>query len=192
MNLRPTEHMLSSNSYYTYTALALLVPLLYAAWQGVGRAGRLATPARNCLTCGLLVLAFAGGEQVRRLNTEMRPPMREMERPIHAVNQFVKKHRYEPDFSIAIDYDSSDHVPKAYGVPVTHVIFFRWIVDEPKYWIAIRGGKPVVVPPPRPAAPPEVVRLPEPEVAPDSPLRPGVGRTSQRVGGLASRPGGGE
>jgi hypothetical protein len=101
-----------------------------------------------------------------------------MSRPIHAVNLFVKAHHHEADLSFAIDYESSDYVPKVYGVWVTHVIFNRWISDEPKHWIAIRGGKAVLLPG-RPLGR---------SVAPEPETWLGVGRTSRRVGGLASRP----
>jgi hypothetical protein len=133
----------------------------------------------------LLVLAFAGAERVRAVNVELAAEMKPVTRPLHAVNLFVKKHRHEADFSIAIEYDSSDPVPQVFDVPVTRIIFRRWLADEPKYWIAIRGGKAVVVR--KPLAPEPRAEPP----APGSPVAPGVGRTSQHVGGLASRPDGG-
>jgi hypothetical protein len=149
MNLRPGPATLASNSYYAYTAFALFVPPLFGAWQGAWRAAIGAvSAARGALLAGLVVLAFHGAEQIWLVNRGIAPApiMRDTSRPIHAVNLFVKARRVEPDFSFAIDYDSSDYVPKAYGVRVTHAIFHRWISDEPKYWIAVRGGRAVLLP----------------------------------------------
>ncbi|HSQ56676.1 MAG TPA: hypothetical protein VLM40_13115 [Gemmata sp.] len=185
MNLRPGPPMLMSNSYYTYTALALLLPLTFAAWQGVAHGtGTAASTARKTLVAGLVFLSFAGAEQVWQMNKGMAPEpiMKDMARPIHAIQLFVKQHVREPDFTIGIDYDASDDVPTAYHVKVTDAIFHRWLSPKPKYWIAIRDGKAVVL-----TGPPRVRGS---FVEPKPPRKP-IGRSRQQVGGLASRPGGG-
>ena len=184
MNLRPGPPMLTSNSYYTYTALLLLMPLIFGAWLGTARmSGRLATLARKALVGGLAILAFAGAERIWQVNREMAPNplMKDMTRPIRAVNLFVKEHRDEPDFSIAIDYKSSDKIPIAYGPHVTDTIFHRWIADEPKYWLAIRDGKAILLPGPPQARGSNHATGKRPTH---------VGQRKPAAGGLVSRPGG--
>jgi hypothetical protein len=183
MNLRPGPAMLTSNCYYTYTAFVLLIPLLFAAWQGIlGAGSRVAAVGRSALVGGLVILSFVGAEHIRRVNLEVAqtPLMRDITRPAHAVNLFVKAHYHEPDFSIAIDYESSDTVPKyGYYTRAVDAIFHRWLAEEPKYRIAIREGKCVLLTG-RPASQPIAAER-------GSTTQAGVGRTSRRVGGLAAR-----
>jgi hypothetical protein len=102
----------------------------------------------SILLGGFAILAFCGGDRVWQVNREMTPDpvIRDIYRPIRAVNLFVKKHRMEPDFTFDIDYATSDKIPKTYGVPVTLTIFNRWHSGNPKYWIAIRDGKAWLLP----------------------------------------------
>jgi hypothetical protein len=146
MNLRPGPAVLTSNSYYAYFSLLLGLATLFAACQGVGQfAGGWAARARAWLSAGLVVLALVGGEHVRRVNVEIAASMRGTTKPIRAVNRFVKEHRHEPDFSFAIDHESSDDIPKVHGVRITDAIFHRWLSDRPKYTIAVRDGRAVLL-----------------------------------------------
>ncbi|HJZ57499.1 MAG TPA: hypothetical protein VKE74_21195, partial [Gemmataceae bacterium] len=66
---------------------------------------------------------------------------------------FVRQHRHEPDFTLRIDYEVSDPVVRKCGIPVTDIVFAKWmpVRDEPKYRVAIQNGTVIVLPPgPRP------------------------------------------
>lgn len=188
MNLRPGPGVLMSNCYYTYTAFFFIIPILFTAWQGVMDAeSQLASLGRKALLGGLVILTFVGGEQVRRMNQIIAQTslMKDITRPVHAVNLFVKTHRHEPDFSIGIDYESSDDIPKYMYIRMTHVIFNRWISDQPKYWIAVRDGKAVLLSSGFQSFSLKAESFPTTWPSPET--GPGVGLTSRRVGGLASR-----
>jgi hypothetical protein len=145
MNLRPVPEVLASNSYYTYTALLFA---LLAGWTAISRVGdgpRVAN-ARAGLLVGLVVLAILGAEHVRRVNQDVTHYLSDVAKPIRTVNAFVRHHRHEPDFSFAIDHRRSDRIIPVYGIPVTDVMFARWMTaPEPKYRIAVRDGNVIVL-----------------------------------------------
>jgi hypothetical protein len=146
MNLRPGTSCLSSNSYYSYTALLLGLATGFTVLQAVpARKGLLTTLAWKSMLVGLVALTLYGGVKVRLINSRLADTMLGMTAPIRAVDKFVKQHRNEPDFSLKIDYRTSDPVPQRYGKYVTDMIFSRWIASDAKYRIAIRHRAPVIV-----------------------------------------------
>lgn len=146
MNLRPGRDCLCSNSYYTYTGLLFGVMVCFTLLQGVARLKSVAAAAAwKIMLVGLVALTIYGGIKVRLVNKRLANMMLEMSAPIRAVHKFVKQHRHEPDFSMAIEYKTSDPVPGRYGKHVTDMIFRRWIAANAKYRIAIRHRAAVVV-----------------------------------------------
>jgi hypothetical protein len=150
MNLRPTAVILSSNSYYAYTALAFLLLAAGAAWHAVGPR---ADAVRKWLAAGLLVLAAAGSERVHQANVMIADLDRDWSRAVATVQEFVDAHRHEPDFSFAIDYPVSEPVPVIHRLRLPEIVFGRWMpAANPKYRVVLRDGKAHIVPP-TPAAP---------------------------------------
>jgi hypothetical protein len=79
---------------------------------------------------------------VRRVNLETADRLEYMAKPIRTVNQFVREHKHEHDFSLAIDYKRSEAIPYRSAVPITDVVFIRWLnVNAPKYRLSYRYGK---------------------------------------------------
>ena len=94
------------------------------------------------MLAGLLSLSLTGAEQIRQVNVGLTHKLQDYTVPLNAVRDFVAKHRHEPDFSFAIDYDESDPIPIEWRVPITKTVFGRWMhTSTPKYWVVIRGGK---------------------------------------------------
>ncbi len=146
MNLRPGNSCLSSNSYYTYMAFLFGLSTWFTLMQGVPRLkGYTTTVAWNALLVGLVAVTLHGGIQVRLINTRLSNMLLGMSAPIRAVHKFVDQHRNEKDFSIAIDYRSSDPVPQRFGKYVTDMIFWQRIDSNPKYRIAIRHRAAVII-----------------------------------------------
>jgi hypothetical protein len=146
MNLRPGNACLSSNSYYTYIALLLGLTIWSTLMHGVPKLkGYLTTALWNAMLVGLVALVLHGAVQVRLVNTRLANMMLGMTAPIKAVHKFVHQHSHEQNFSIAIDYQSSDPVPKRFDKYVTDMIFYRWINPNAKYRIAIRHRAAVIV-----------------------------------------------
>jgi hypothetical protein len=141
LNVRPGSTSLTSNSYYVYTALLFALVAGFAAWQAVGRGGR-AAASQGALLFGLAVLSCFNAAQVRQVNVAVARDSTPFRQPIRAVHQFVTQHRAERDFSMAIDYASSDRIIPVYGIPVTDTMFKRWInTAAPKYVVTVRRGK---------------------------------------------------
>lgn len=146
MNLRPGINVLSFNSYYAYMPLLLALVTLFALWQGVSRnAGFLRGLAWKTTVAGLVILTLVGALKVRSINTRFAGAVKCFSIPIRAVDQFVSKYRHKPNFSLAIDYPASDPVPDRGGDKVTEIVFARWISANPRYRIAIRHKKAVIV-----------------------------------------------
>jgi hypothetical protein len=148
MNLRPGPDILSSNCYYTYPALlfALLAAgvALPALGNGVGVAR-----ARAGLLAGLAALSLFGAEQVRKVNEDVARGLTDVTRPVRLMHQFVKDHAHELDFSFAVDHAGSDHMRWIYGIPVDRIVFPHYTrAAHPKYRVALRDGKVVVLPGP--------------------------------------------
>jgi hypothetical protein len=148
MNLRPVPEILASNSYYTYPALLFALLACFTAWSAADLPAVWAVNARGVLLAGLVVLAVLGAEHVRRVNQDVTTCLAEVAKPIRTVNTFVRHHRHEPDFSFTIDHAASDRIIPVYGIPVTDVMFGRWMTaPSPKYRIAYRNGSVVVLSP---------------------------------------------
>jgi len=146
MNLRPGPDCLCSNSYYSYMGLLFGLTIWCTLMQGLPRIkGYPTTVAWKAMLVGLVALTIHGGIQVRLINSRFSDLMLGMSAPIRAVHKFVQQHRNEQDFSLTIDYRSSDPVPMRYGKPVTDMIFSRWIDPNAKYRIAIRHRAAVVI-----------------------------------------------
>jgi hypothetical protein len=153
MNVRPEPDTLSRNSYYAYPALLLALAAGFTAWQGAGRAGRAGAACRGGLVLGLTALSTVGGFQVWRVNGMLSGELSPIRKTTGALNHFVARHRGEPDFSLGIDYGRSDPQVLIDCVPVTTILFKRWMSSrEPKYLLALRGGRVVVCRPPGRAA----------------------------------------
>lgn len=149
MNLRPVPEILASNSYYTYPALLFALVAGFVAWSTPGVPEATATHGRAGLLVGFVVLAVLGGERVRAVNQDVTTRVADVANPIRAVNTFVRRHRHEPDFGFTIDHAASGRITPVYGIPVTDVVFARWMTrSEPKYRIAYRDGSVVVLGPP--------------------------------------------
>lgn len=144
MNLRPTAVILSSNSYYAYTALAFLLVAGAAAWHAIGpRADAL----RRWLAIGLFVLAAAGSERVHQANVMIADLDRDWSRSLTAVQGFVDAHRHEPDFTFQIVYELSDPVPTIHRRRLPEHVFARWLTDtNPKNRVVLRDGEAHVAP----------------------------------------------
>ena len=146
MNLRPDPSYLGLNSYYVYPALLFALTAGGAAWEALGRTGRLAVCGRGALLLGLAVLSLTGAAGVRQVNRELAGCMKGLRQSTQALNRFVERHRGEPDFSLGIDYDASDPDGACGGVPLTTILFKRWMTAaEPKYVVALRDGAVIVL-----------------------------------------------
>ena len=144
MNLRPGPYILASNCYYAYPALLFLLMAAFAAWHAVGD-GLWAARLRNGLCIGLVALALLGAEQVRRVNEEVARGVTDITKPVRPLEQFARQHRREPDFGFAIEYEQSDPMTRVYGIPIDRVIYAKWTTPDPKYRVAIRDGKVLVL-----------------------------------------------
>jgi len=153
MNVRPEPDTLSRNSYYAYPALLLALAAGFTAWQGAGRAGRAGAACRGGLVLGLTALSAVGGFQVWRVNGMLSAELRPIRMTTGALNHFIARHRGEPGFSLEIAYGRSDAQIRIDCVPVTTILFNRWMtVRQPKYLLALCDGRVVVCRPPGPAA----------------------------------------
>lgn len=138
MNMRPMWSMLASNSYYTYTALLFALLAASACWYAV--AGRVAV--RKWAAVGLFALSGFGSEAVWEANMMVARHEREWARALDAVQKFVDEHRHEPGFGFTIDYADSEHVPVIHTVPITGIVFDRWLARaNPTYRVTIRDGR---------------------------------------------------
>ncbi|MBN9122106.1 MAG: hypothetical protein J0I06_23695 [Planctomycetes bacterium] len=139
MNMRPYLPILSSNSYYAYTALLFGLLAASAGWHAVGGWG---APVRRWLAVGMLVSSALGAEYVREANVMVARHEKEWARPLEAVQEFVDKHRHEPGFSFRVDYAASDDIPIIHMVPVVRLVFDEWMCGpDPRYRVTIRDGK---------------------------------------------------
>jgi hypothetical protein len=142
MNVRTGPFTLTRNSYYAYFGLLLAFIVVFAAAQEIATqyAG-----LRALLFGGLIALAAVGAEQVRQVNSEIAHELHEVTKTIAPVEEFVEKHWSEPAFSFAIDYEASDEIPLSFDIPITEVIFSRWMnSSDPKYILIIRDGRALV------------------------------------------------
>jgi len=140
MNVRPGPVGLPGNSYYAYFGLLFGLLALATAWQVAGRDAGWVGILRVGLLVGLVALSLPGAEVVRRTTADVAQASRGTTTPLRAVQAFVAAHRDEQGFSFAIDYTSSDPIPQKFGVPVTDIVFARWIdATEPRYRVVIRG-----------------------------------------------------
>lgn len=157
MNLRPGPAILSSNCYYTYTALLFALLAGFVGWAGLGWCRPWTANARVGLVVGLAALALLGAEHIRRVNLEVAKGLTPISRPIRAFHAFVRQHRDEPDFSFEIDHAASDPVTPMLGMPVTDVVFAEWmpVREKAKYRVAFRDGTVVVLPPGAKSHPPD-------------------------------------
>ena len=139
MNMRPSPAILSSNSYYTYTALLFGLLAASAGWHAVGGWG---ANVRKWLAGGLLVLSAIGAEYVWEANTMVARHEKEWVRVIQAVQEFVDEHRHEPGFGFYMDYRASEHIPLIHTIPIERIVFDKWMSGEhPTYRVTIRDGK---------------------------------------------------
>ncbi|VTR95590.1 unnamed protein product [Gemmata massiliana] len=139
MNMRPTPYILSSNSYYAYTALLFGLLAASAAWFAVGSwGGRI----RTGLVIGLLALSTLGAERIRDVNITVTQQEQELSRALRSVQTFVDAHRREPGFSFEIDYAASDPVVKIHNRRTTQIVFNEWMsAPQPRYRVVLRDGK---------------------------------------------------
>lgn len=141
LNARPGAVGLPGNSYYAYFGLLFGLLALATAWQAAGRDAGRARILRVGLLVGLVALSLPGAEVVRRTTADVARASRGTTTPLWAVQAFVAAHRDEQGFSFVIDYTASDPIPEKYGVPVTDVVFARWVnATKPRYRVVIRGN----------------------------------------------------
>lgn len=145
MNLRLAPDVLSLNSYYAYLGFLFILAAAGAAWPALDRGGRWIGGARCALIGALAVLTALSVPQVRQANHDVGHALKDYSRPLRTLNDFVNEHRAEPDFSLAVDYANSDSIPSMHGVPITDTVFARWLSERPKYQVAIRGGRVLVL-----------------------------------------------
>jgi hypothetical protein len=137
--MRPSPAILSSNSYYTYTALLFGLLAASAGWHAVGGWG---APVRKWLAVGLLVLSALGAEGVWEANTMVARHEKEWVRVLQAVQAFVDEHRHEPGFGFYMDYRASEHIPLIHKVSIERIVFDKWMSgDNPRYRVIIKDGK---------------------------------------------------
>lgn len=141
MNLRHWPDILTRNSYYAYPELLLALAAGFTAWAALGRGGRIAAACRWTLLAALAVLAAVNVPQVERVNEMVSQEHMAVRRAVAVVNHFVERHRDEPGFSFVIDYADSVPVFSIRGVPVTTLLFGRWLTAEPKYHLVLRDGE---------------------------------------------------
>lgn len=146
MNMRPGPHVLSANSYYTYTALAFLLVAASAVWPA---AGPRADALRRWLGVGFVLLAAVGSERVWQANVMVAKLDRDWTVPLAAVQELVDKHRGEPDFTFEVDYAESDPTPSMHRMRLPNIVFAEWVrVHGAKYRVVIRDGKATAYPRP--------------------------------------------
>lgn len=139
MNMRPSWAILSSNSYYTYTALLFGLLAAAAGWYATGAWG---APVRKWLAIGLLVLSGLGAESVWEANTMLARHEKQWVQVIEAVQEFVDAHRHEPGFGFYIDYGASGHIPVIHTVPIARIVFDKWMSGPaPTYRVTVTDGK---------------------------------------------------
>ena len=143
MNLQTN---IGTNSYYSYPALLFGLTVWFTLVRGAALDERqLTTWAWQMLLAGLIVLSVYGGVRVRAENVRAADELKWKTAPIRAVHKFIQRHRHEPDFSVDIDYLTSDPIPEQYGKRSTDIVFSRWISSHGKYRIAIRHRAAVIV-----------------------------------------------
>jgi hypothetical protein len=146
MNLRPELPVLSLNSHYPYMALLFALTTGFTLLQGVpNNIGFTASAARKAMFVALVVLTIFGGLRIFSINTRFVDTMKCFSSPIRAIDTFVRKHRHERGFSLAIDYEASDPIPERVSKRITDIVFSRWISSDPKYRVAIHGSKAEIV-----------------------------------------------
>ncbi len=152
MNVRLVPEVLTINSYYAYFGLLFALLAGYTACQAIGGGSPLISRVVPLvLLAGLITLAASGAMQVWQANQIVTHSLRDYSTPIRTLHKFVEKHRHEPDFSLAIDYESSDPIPIMHDLHITDVVFARWTSAEPKYRVAIRDRNVHILPVAAPA-----------------------------------------
>jgi hypothetical protein len=145
MNLRPGPVVLASNSYYAYLPLLAFLAVVYALWGCAARegGGALACPT---LVVGLVVLAGAGGLEVRRINVAVKNSLRPVRAATRTLARFIDAHAGERDFRLAVD-PGCDWGETPHGVAFPIILFRRNINNHsPNYVFTLVGGRPEVVP----------------------------------------------
>jgi hypothetical protein len=145
MNIRPGPYCISSNSYYAYPGLLFGLVMGFAAVSALGRNRDWVRLVRAVAVVGLVGVTAHGAERVRRVNAEVAETYKPFFLPLRAVDRFVDRHRNEPGFGFAIDLPASTPIPEVYGVPVTTAVFAKWMTPGPKYRVAVRGARVVIL-----------------------------------------------
>ncbi len=148
MNLRPWLY-LSRNSYYAHTGLLLALIPAFAAWLAVGRSWG-ATAGQAVLLLGLVALSGYAAPAVWRLTTTVAGDLNGCRdggagfaRRIARVEDFIRQHSAEADFSLGFDFDSCNAIGAHHGVPITTILFKRHLRSSPpKYVVAFPHGEP--------------------------------------------------
>ena len=140
MNIRPGPHCLSTNSYYGHMGLLLALVPICILWQSASYS-RIAAVGQLALLFGLTLLTCYSAPAVWHLNKSVAQDMKGCREVIAALNRFVREHKDEHDFSMAIDFEASDPVGSEYHFPIPMIVFKRWLHPEPKYIVTLQGGK---------------------------------------------------
>lgn len=148
MNLRPSPRILSNNSYYTYIPFLFLLLGVSAIWSFPASEQTAArTKMWNSLCAvvftGLVILSVVSAVKVHAINAKGRDDSAGFIRRIALIERFIRHHRKEADFSLAFDLESCSVIGTQYGVPITTILFQRYINStNPKYVICFPDGKP--------------------------------------------------
>jgi hypothetical protein len=148
LNRRPVAH-LSWNGYCAPVGLLLALAPACVAWLAAGRS-RAARNGQAALLLGLAALSCYSGSAARRLTAAAAEDLNccpdggaNFLRRVARLEQFIRLHEGEADFSLGFDFDSCRVFGTHHGVPVTAVLFQRHLrAERPKYVVGFPDGEP--------------------------------------------------
>jgi hypothetical protein len=147
LNRRAFVH-LSCNSYYVYSGLLLALVPAFVAWLAAGR-NRTAAVAQAALLLGMMALSAYDVPAVWRLNAAVAADLNAcpdggtgFSRRVARIERFIRRHEGEPGFSLGFDFDSCRALGTHHGVPLTTILFHRYLSPCPKYVVAFPDGEP--------------------------------------------------
>jgi hypothetical protein len=147
MNQRPGTGILTGNSYYAYMNLLFFLIAAFISWQSIPQL----TYLRWCnmealpivfLVAGLAVLSWLGSGRIHRITGRISDQERPFREQVQALEQFVKSHREEPNFSFTFDLPPDARIVICSGIPYPVVLYKRWLNHaRPHYVLTLMPGK---------------------------------------------------
>jgi hypothetical protein len=146
MNLRPSDYVLASNSYYAYVALLLLIVGAFALWQSLPR-GAAWQRGALLLCSGLVFLGCYSSGRIRHVSQRLTDRYAGFHAVVRQFEAFLDEHGRDPELKLAFDMRPSDPFPVTHSIPFPLVLYPEWIDNHnPRYVVSFPDGGFAVTP----------------------------------------------